>query len=402
MHNLTLPAIEKKMKPRVRYIKIVEHYRDQILAGKLTAGTRLPTEFELAGEYGFSRGTVRQALNLLVEEGLLERVQGRGTFVSQTFLAQTSPPLAPIVPVEKPSERRIGLILVLNQRNDQFNMDILIGIEQAVKSRNYQLSFAYTEENSQQLAVNIERLKADKVAGLIVFPISNVTNDNLLSQLQNDRLPMVLVDRYLAEPDSDYVVANNKASAFRATEHMLIMSYARVGFAYAYPDAILTSSVRDRLEGYKQALVEYEVPFDESLVLVDREDSKSDSARVYEKFFLQKERPQAVFAVNDWEALKVIQAAQRCGLRVPEDLAVIGFDDLPFAAHLNPALTTMAQPRVELGVQAANLLIERIEGLVTGPSKHLELPTRLIVRESCGARQRLRQAMAGLAPARGL
>jgi DNA-binding LacI/PurR family transcriptional regulator len=395
MRDLTLPAVEKKINPRIRYIKIVEVYREQILAGKLPTGTRLPTEFELAEEFNLSRGTVRQALNLLVEEGLLERVQGRGTFVSQTALVQIAPPPEPVVS----AEQRIGLILILNQRSDQLNMDILIGVEQAVKSRNYQLSFAYTEENEQQLAVNIERLRADKAAGIIIFPISNVTHDNLLSQLQTDRMPIVLVDRYLADLDTDYVVANNRASAFRATEHLLFLGHVRVGFAYAYPDAILTSSVRDRLEGYKQALAEYEVPFDESLVLVETQDSNPDSARVYEKFLLQKNRPQAIFAVNDWEALKVIQAAQRCGLRVPEDLAVVGFDDLPFAEHLNPSLTTLTQHRVDMGVQAANLLINRIEGLLTGPTRHIELPTRLIVRESCGARHRLRKALGAVTPA---
>lgn len=392
MRDLTLPAVEKKINPRIRYIKIVEVYREQILGGKLPAGTRLPTEFELAGEFNLSRGTVRQALNLLVEEGLLERVQGRGTFVSQTAQAQivTVPAVTPPVPA---AENRIGLILILNQRSDQLNMDILIGVEQAVKARNYQLSFAYTEENEQQLAVNIERLRADRAAGIIIFPISNVTHDNLLSQLQMDRMPIVLVDRYLADLDTDYVVANNRASAFRATEHLLFLGHVRVGFAYAYPEAILTSSVRERLEGYKQALQEYEVPFDESLVLVETENANPDSAKVYEKYLLRKNRPQAIFAVNDWEALKVIQAAQRCGLRVPEDLAVVGFDDLPFAQHLNPSLTTLTQHRVDMGVQAANLLINRIEGLVTGPTRHLELPTRLIVRESCGARQRLRKAL---------
>ena len=396
MRDLTLPAIEKKINPRIRYIKIVEVYREQILAGKLPAGTRLPTEFELAGEFNLSRGTVRQALNLLVEEGLLERVQGRGTFVSQTALVQTAPPPPPEPVVA--AEQRIGLILILNQRSDQLNMDILIGVEQAVKSRNYQLSFAYTEENEQQLAVNIERLRADKAAGIIIFPIGNVTHDNMLAKLQLERLPIVLVDRYLTDLDTDYVVANNRASAFRATEHLLFLGHVRVGFAYAYPDAILTSSVRDRLEGYKQALEEYEVPFDESLVLVETQDSNPDSARVYEKFLLQKNRPTGIFAVNDWEALKVIQAAQRCGLRVPDDLAVVGFDDLPFAEHLNPSLTTLTQHRVDMGVQAANLLINRIEGLLTGPTRHLELPTRLIVRESCGARQRLRKALGTVSP----
>jgi GntR family transcriptional regulator of arabinose operon len=382
-----VPSLENKINPRVRYLKIVDFYREQILGGKLSTGTRLPTEFEIAEDYKLSRGTVRQALNFLVEEGLVERVQGRGTFVCQSPLIQT------FQPVPSP-ERRIGLIL--NQMSDQLNMDILIGVEQAVKSKDYQLSFAYNEENSHQLEIIIERLRADKAAGLIIFPVSNVTHDNLLSQLQVEKVPFVLVDRYIADLDNDYVVANNRTGAYRATEHLLFLGYVRLGFAYGYPDALLTTSVRDRFEGYLQALNDYEVPFDESLLLVDKEQTGPVSSRVYEELLLRKERPDALFVVNDWEALKILQAAQRCGIRIPEDLALVGFDDLPFAGHLNPSLTTIAQPRTELGVQAANLLLSRIEGKYNGPSRHIELPTNLVVRESCGARLRLRKAVSGL------
>lgn len=382
-----LPSLEKKFNPRVRYIKIVDFYRDQILSGRLPAGTRLPTEVEITEEYKLSRGTVRQALNVLVEEGLLERVQGRGTFVGQSPLIQTYQPLPP-------TERRIGLIL--NQMSDQLNMDILIGVEQVLKSKDYQLNFAYNQEDSQQLAIIIDRLRADKAAGLIIFPVSNVIHDNLLSQLQVDKLPFVFVDRYIPDLDIDYVVVNNRAGAYRATEHLLFLGHIRIGFAYGYPDALLTTSVRDRFEGYRQALQDYEVPYDDSLLLVDNQQIGPVSSGVYEEMLLQKERPEAIFVVNDWEALKLLQAAQRCGLRIPEDLALVSFDDLPLAAHLNPPLTTIAQPRIELGVQAANLLLSRIEGKFSGPPKHIELPTNLVVRESCGARLRLRKAVSAL------
>jgi DNA-binding LacI/PurR family transcriptional regulator len=89
-------------------------------------------------------------------------------------------------------------------------------------------------------------------------------------------------------------------------------------------------------------------------------------------------------------ALELLQAAQHVGLRVPEDLALVGFDDLSFAAHLSPPLTTVAQPRMDLGLRAGHLLINRIEGQGNLP-RHIDLPTSLIVRESCGARLRVRR-----------
>jgi len=99
--------------------------------------------------------------------------------------------------------------------------------------------------------------------------------------------------------------------------------------------------------------------------------------------------------VNDAVALGFFRAAQRHNLRVPEDLALIGFDDLTYAAHLSTPLTTVAQQRIELGIHAGNLLINRIESPVVTASKHVELSTNLIIRQSCGARLRVSSAASG-------
>jgi DNA-binding LacI/PurR family transcriptional regulator len=117
--------------------------------------------------------------------------------------------------------------------------------------------------------------------------------------------------------------------------------------------------------------------------------SEDSTPGPYDALLSRPDRPEAIFAVNDNEALAILKTAQRHGLRVPEDLALVGFDDLSFAAHLSPPLTTVAQPRMDLGLRAGNLLINRIEGL-GGPTRHIELPTSLVVRESCGARLRVR------------
>ena len=125
-----------------RYAQLMSHFREQILDGSLLAGARLPTELELAAEHQISRGTVRQAMSALVTEGLLERVRGRGTFVR------------PLMPTASPSlraaERRIGLVLA-HSSGSQLDLDILIGVEHAAKSRGYQVSFAYAEESQEKV-----------------------------------------------------------------------------------------------------------------------------------------------------------------------------------------------------------------------------------------------------------
>jgi len=379
VHSIQITIIDSGLGVRMTlYAQLITYFRQRILDGSLPPGARLPTELELAKEHRMSRGTVRQALHVLVTEGLIERVQGRGTFVRQ---------VAPPGAVRQEADRRIGL--VLNHVGEQHDLDILIGVEHAAKSRGYQVSFSYAEENLEQQDRDIRRMREDRVAGLIIFPVSDVTYDESVWRLQSNGIPFVLVDRYFSDLDTDYVVADNIGGAYRATEHLLILGHTRIGFVYAPIGGLKTTSVRDRLQGYRQALKDYGLAYDNRLVRQRSTMSEAPGHDPYGPFLTGPDRPTAIFAVNDSEALTLIQAAQRCGLRVPEDLAVVGFDDLSFAAHLSPPLTTIAQPRMDLGLRAGHLLIDRIEGQ-SGLPKHIELSTSLIVRESCGARLRVR------------
>jgi DNA-binding LacI/PurR family transcriptional regulator len=127
------------------------------------------------------------------------------------------------------------------------------------------------------------------------------------------------------------------------------------------------------------------LPYDESLTFQLPQLPKDDPRDPYEEFLRRPDRPTAIFTTVDFEAINVLQTAQRIGLRVPEDLALIGFDSLRLTKHIHPPLTTVSQSCRDMGMRAAHLLINRIEGQA-GPGQHIELPTTLIVRESCGAR----------------
>jgi GntR family transcriptional regulator of arabinose operon len=375
---------EKNPPAKALYSQILDEVRRRILSGELPLGARLPTEMEMAQQYRSSRGTVRQALSVLVNEGLLERIQGSGTFVRQSPLVAGTR-----TPQPQQAQKSIGLILC--RVGGELDMHILLGAEQAAKPRGYQLSFAYTEENAQQLAVDIARLRAS-TAGLIIFPISDTPHDATLAQLKADNFPFVLVDRYIPDLDCDYVVSDNIGGAYRATEHLLILGHTRIGFMYSDQGSLLTTSVRDRWEGYRKALREYNLPYDETLVYHNVPVPAPEPPNVYDEIVTSPQRPDAFFTVNDPTALALFQATQRHNIRVPEDLAIVGFDNESFSALLSTPLTTVVQQRVELGMRAATLLINRIEGQVVGPSRHIELPTNLIIRQSCGARLRILSA----------
>src|SRR6266851_426286 len=370
-----IAKLSKKERMKILHTQLMTYFRERIRDGRLPAGTRLPADGELAAKYQISRDTVRQALALLVNEGLIERVQGRGTFVSQ-------PPLngSPVLQLER---KQIGLVLNRTPTT-QVNMNLLVGVEQAAKSHGYSVSFTYAEGNQEQQARDIARLRANHVLGMIIYLTGDSTHDASIQQLQADHVPIVLIDRYFPGLAIDYVGLDNVGGGYRATEHLLILGHRRIGFIFSYEETLQTTSVYERWQGYCKALQKYGIPYDETLVVPDLRQLQTGTHEGLVEFLQRPDRPGGIFAVNDYVALDVLQAAKAIHLRIPEDLAVVGFDDMEFAAHVHPPLTTVVQQFIDIGLRAGTLLISRIEGFV-GPPKHIELPTNLIIRESCGA-----------------
>jgi GntR family transcriptional regulator of arabinose operon len=381
-----LPDLTKKERIKLLHRQLTSDFRKRILDGRLPAGTRLPNDNELAAEYKLSRDTIRQALALLVDEGLIERVQGRGTFVCR-------PPTQSSSVKATQTQKQIGLLLSVGDRSGgACPQDILIGVEQAVKSHGYSVNLSYNEGDQEQQMRDIARMSGNHVAGLIICPVAKATDADVMQQLQSAQVPLVFVDRYLTGGEVDYVGADNEGGGYRATEHLIILGHQRIGFLYLAEESLeTTSSVRERWQGYRDALQKYGVPYDPSLAVGEinpkhvsaNPKHASASPSIYD--FLQRpDRPSAIFAVNDLVALDVMQAAHALHLRVPQDLALVGFDNEHFAARVNPPLTTIAQPFFDIGQRAGSLLVNRIEGNSTAP-KHIELPVNLLIRESCGA-----------------
>jgi DNA-binding LacI/PurR family transcriptional regulator len=239
-------------------------------------------------------------------------------------------------------------------------------------------------------------MRANQVEGIIIFPVSNLQEDETVFELYKDNFPFVLVDRYFPGLDCSYVVSDNFGGGYRATEHLLILEHTQIAFLY-HPDAdFRTTSVRDRYLGYRKALEKYNIDFDPTwAVPVENQLSVSeDEAQLcsYIEFLKKPKRPDAVFSVNDNTAIGLLTAANRLGIAVPAELAIVGFDNLRLTAQVVVPVTTINVHRTELGREAANLLIDQIEGISTRESIHIVLPTELVVRESCGARQRIRNS----------
>jgi DNA-binding LacI/PurR family transcriptional regulator len=291
-------------------------------------------------------------------------------------------------------QKRIGVVLN-RPPSAQLNMDILIGIEQAAKSHGYHVSFTYAEENQEQQARDIRRLREDHILGLVIFPVTNTTYDESIWHLHDEHFPFVLIDRYFPDLLTDYVGPDNFGGGYRATEHLLILGHSRIAFVSSYTETLTTTSVRDRWKGYCAALKHYGIPYDASLLVPETIMGEEDLRDYYLTLLRKPDRPTAIFAVNDMTALGMLDLAAECGLRVPEDLALVGFDNLSLTAHVTPALTTIFHPAMDVGFKVGTQLINRIEGQ-SGPPRRIELPTTLIVRASCGAQLRIKKGGASL------
>jgi DNA-binding LacI/PurR family transcriptional regulator len=326
----------------------------------------------MAEMYSISRGTLRQAMSLLVNEGLVERTPGKGTFIRRRETA-------------KSTGKFIGL--VVPYARDFLIMDILLGVESAAKARGYSSVFLYTNEDMEQETQDIRRMQEEDVAGLVIFPISNILYDPNVWRLHEETFPFVLIDRYFPDLETDYVIADGIGGAYRATEHLINLGYTDITFVSSA--ATQTTSVRQRYQGYRRALANYGLADRGSWLRVPVSDLSDDDIYLQHIGALLRspDRPEAIFTVNDLTAFHVLAAARAEGLSVPEDLGVVGFDDIEMAARFSVPLTTVAQPRYEIGVRAAHLVIDKAEGIQSG-LEQIVLPTTLVVRQSCGARDR--------------
>lgn len=229
------------------------------------------------------------------------------------------------------------------------------------------------------------RRTLDKVLnnGLVdgVLVSSMLLDDPLIPALQRSGLPFVLVGRHPGVADVHYVDVDNQNSAHEAVSHLLRLGYRRIA---TIRGPLNTIAGKDRQKGYVQALRSRGVPVDPSLII--EADFTHQGGYLAMQRLLPRQ-PEAVFAASDTMALGALQALQETGVQVPEEMALVGFDDIPYAARATPPLTTVRQPIADLGKTAAATLIDLIVHPETGVRRVI-LPTQLVIRSSCGVHLR--------------
>jgi len=200
-------------------------------------------------------------------------------------------------------------------------------------------------------------------------------------RLTHAGIPVVMVSRYVENVSCDYVVADNHQGGYLVTRHLLNLGHQRIAFVQGTPSA---STSLDREAGYRQALADYGFEPDESLVVCGNYMSQGAYSAANRLLGLLQ-RPTAIVCANDLMAIAVIDAVMDSGLRVPEDVAVTGFDNIVWAASRSLALTSVKANLDVMAHEAVSLLLQRVEGQFAGPPRHVVLSPELVVRRTCGA-----------------
>ncbi|MFF2483448.1 GntR family transcriptional regulator [Paenibacillus sp. NPDC058071] len=362
----------KKFKPM--YKKIENYIVEQIKSQAWQPLSRIPSENELAEQFGVSRITVKNALTELVDRGIVYRLQGKGTFVSDRNQDELL-----TIPEETYATPKRTIGFLLPRLDNRFTANLLSGIEDSLSEQGYHLIFSKTNDSQEEEITKIREMQQYGVEGLIIYPVEGENYNNEILSLTLNRFPLVLLDRLLRGIDTNSVSSNNFEAAVSAVNHLHELGHQHIGFISTKVEG--TSSIEERLAGYERALEDHHILIDRSLemtrLLVNDSDEQVNG--LIEQFLLANRQMTALLSSN--HSPQVIQIAHRLGIRVPEDLSVVFFDDVVHPEFSIVPPTVVVQQERELGQEAGKLIVEQIKR-GGGEYKQIKLPTSLVVRSS--------------------
>jgi LacI family transcriptional regulator len=256
---------------------------------------------------------------------------------------------------------------------NHYYAEIVRGIQKEADKEGYNIILQNTDRNPKRIVRSINLLR-EKVVDGIIFSGGIISGYEPLSVLQEFRDRVVVIGRH--DVNFPAIMVDNISGASQAVQHLIDLGHTKIGFIGW---AINSTTATDRLSGYKSALAQNRCRFDKALVREGRLTPESGYAEA-KKLLSEKEAPTAIFAGNDQMAFGVVHAAIEFGLKVPDDLAVVGFDDIPLSSFFVPPLTTVEIPKFSLGTSSMRALMNLISGKKT-PRMKLH-KTKLIVRKS--------------------
>ena len=270
----------------------------------------------------------------------------------------------------------IGLIIpdIVNS----YFADLAKGVEDTVFERDYTVAFCHTAYNLERELRYVDHLFSERTAGAIWVPATG--DPSPAFRIREYQIPLVVLDRNIRGLEAPSVVGDNFTGGYIATKHLISLGHRRIA-CIARP--VKLSHSQERVKGYKAALNEYGLPIDEELIAPGGYRFENGSQAI--DYLLDLENPPtAAFAYNDIMAIGALRRLQERGFQVPADFSVVGFDDIPESPFTCPALTTIQQPKLEMGRKAAAFLLDLIDGIKLENTVQAKFEVNLIVRETTG------------------
>lgn len=265
-----------------------------------------------------------------------------------------------------------------------FFSTVIAGIEDVAYSAGYNVIITQSNESLEREKTDIKALFNSRVDGMLISVSRETSTFDHIDSILAKGVPMVFFDRVYDTPESNKIIVDDLSGAKEATLHLIEQGCQRIAHLEGSPNLAIS---KQRLEGYLQAHNEKNIPVDQRLIMPCSLGTIEDGKVATEKLLAQSPRPDAIFATNDPAAMGAMQAIKAAGLKIPQDIAVVGFSNWFFTALLDPPLTSVDQPGFEMGQEAARLLIRQIEVKTKNrdaevASETKVLKTRLVVRES--------------------
>jgi LacI family transcriptional regulator len=249
-------------------------------------------------------------------------------------------------------------MLIPNSSNPYF-AEIVRIVEDRCFGAGYTLVLCNTDDEPHRQSVYLQVLAERRIDGLIVVSTGAGDDDSLVTQLRGLRMPTVLVDREIADPACDLVETAHMQGGLLAVRHLLSLGHKRIA-CIGGPVGVMPSE--QRIEGWRMALAEAGATPNADALLWRGGFTSQGGYEAMHAILRTEQAPSAVFVCNDLMAIGALRAAHESGVRVPDDLSIVGFDDIELSAYTSPALTTVAQPKERIGALAVDMLLERVGG----------------------------------------
>ena len=264
--------------------------------------------------------------------------------------------------------------LIIPDINNPFFPMVVRGIEEVVQKHGYSIFLCNSDYDSQRERHYLSLLAEKRVDGIILMPGGEQQNQEAAN---TSGVPMVYVCREFFEAEKSFVVIDDERGGFLATRHLIEQGYESIGFIGSTNQASATGA---RFRGYQLAFEKFGIPLNKDYIIAGEFKWEVDH-RIITEMITQKKVPRSIFAENDFMALGIIQRIQETGLKIPEDIAIVGFDDILFANFPGISLTTIRQPKYEMGKIAAKILMDQIINKCHDP-KRIIIEPELVIRKS--------------------